>query len=89
MERRHKWKMAGMELKETWRRAQDLDGRRHGACGDGNAGGGGTTRGGRKGRGVGRATNDEDWLGLGRARRRLGDARWQLEQGVHGATIEW
>ena len=26
--------------------------------------------------------NDENWLGLGRAGRRLEDARWQLEQGV-------
>ena len=64
MKRRHQWKLAGMELKETWRQAQDLDGSRHGARENGNARGGGATRGGRKGRGVGGAMNDENWLGL-------------------------
>ena len=82
MKRRHEWKMVGRELKETWRGAQDLDGSRHGAREDGNAGGGRTIRSGRKRCGVGGATNDKNLPKLGGAGKRLEGARWQLEQGV-------
>ena len=69
MKRWHEWNLVGMELQETWRRAKDLDGGRlPGARGDDNAGGDAAARSGRKGLGVGRAMNEENWPGLGRAR---------------------